>query len=229
MAVAVGAGTGVPVRFGAVRALRAAVVGLVGSAVAWWLLTVPARAAAVGTSMTGDPDDAGYQAAGWAFAVIGWIEGALFVPAFLALVVWTRYVWANLLRLGVHDLEWTAGDAAAMWLLPGSNLVMVPKMMDRLWRGSQAVAAGRRSFAEEAPSSQVKLWWWAYLSFFPLWIVGLFLPPLTILLVVIADLLFVLSGVVLILLVNGIVRAQRAAAVAVADALAGPGLAPVSD
>lgn len=199
------------VRIRSLRALRVLIVPLVGLAIVVWLIMLlPANMLVASNTYT--PDHPMYDALVWSWTVVVWSEMAVFSVAFVLLLILVERAWRNLLAMGIRGLEWTSTEAAGGWLIPGVNLIRVPEVMRRLVGGSRAAAAGLSDWRAVPREGAVSIWWGAFVTGWLLYITGglvTIIEPRGWWLAVGGDVAFMTAGIVTIILVVRVVRAQR--------------------
>lgn len=99
-----------------------------------------------------------------ALALIGLLQGLLFIAVAVLFIIWFYRAYKNLDPLGApkprHAVGWTIGA----WFVPILDLILPKLMLNEIWRGSEPEAAGEAEGT--APVPLLHHLWWA------VWVVG---------------------------------------------------------
>jgi len=127
-----------------------------------WLVVVAAALAGVGQvlELQGTLDFvAGTGPLIDAFALVYVAYSVLFIASVVAVCMWIHRAHANLHEAGVDGLEYTPGWAVGWFFIPIANLFKPYQAMRELWNASHGA---HDSFDPSAPGL-LKLWWAAWL------------------------------------------------------------------
>jgi hypothetical protein len=90
---------------------------------------------------------------------------ALYVVTAVLFVVWFRYAYQNVSRMGVYGQRWSSGWAVGAWFVPLLNLVRPKQIANDTWRGSDPNLPMSSGLSLVDPPLVFTIWW-------GLWILG---------------------------------------------------------
>jgi hypothetical protein len=99
-------------------------------------------------------------------ALLGFIEGGLYIAAVVLFMIWFHRAYRNLRPLGVERPRYGTGWAIGAWFIPVFNYIRPKQIVNDIWRasGSEAPPDQGDGWRREPIPAVYRYWWTAWIG-----------------------------------------------------------------
>lgn len=97
--------------------------------------------------------------------ILSFSQVGLYITVGILFMMWFRRAYGNVIRSGYTDTSFSETQAVWGWIIPFVNFVRPVKIMNEIWKGTQAKTKELNPNYEITETSMISAWW-------AIWIIG---------------------------------------------------------